>query len=190
MTPPSRNQRPAIGPSAPSRSQRPAIGPSDRPTAAASDALPSIEGDIDARWTNYSFTGLIAPVFAGFSLPAIIVFASNTYPGPPSHGIILSLLVIAAGLFMASIQLTSPLVNDWTNYAGLLRGALTMLGVCVVAVAIILLGAPAMHQWYGIAALIVIFIGSVAPAVLLSILLVRAYRSASAAGRQAIGQTR
>jgi hypothetical protein len=91
---------------------------------------------------------------------------------------------------MASIQLTSPLVNDWTNYAGLLRGALTMLGVCVVAVAIILLGAPAMHQWYGIAALIVIFIGSVAPAVLLSILLVRAYRSASAAGRQAIGQTR
>jgi hypothetical protein len=93
-------------------------------------------------------------------------------------------------LFMASIQLTSPLVDAWNSNAGLLRGALTMLGVCVVAVAIILLGAPTMHQWYGIVALIVIFIGSVAPAVLVSVLLRRAYRSASPAEREAIGQTR
>jgi hypothetical protein len=116
---------------------------------------------------NYSFTGLIAPVLAGFSLPAIIVLVSNTYPGPPSHDIILSLLVIATGLFMASIQLTSPMVDDWYEYAGSLRAGLTMLGICVVAVAFILLGAPTMHQWYGILALIVIFIGSVVPAALL-----------------------
>ena len=70
--------------------------------------LPSqAENGIEASPSGYSYVGLIAPVLAGFSLPAIIVFASNTYPGPPSHGIILSLLVVAAGLFMASIQLTS-----------------------------------------------------------------------------------
>ena len=106
-------------------------------------------------------------MLAGFSLPAIIVFASNTYPGPPGHGIILSLLVTATGLFMASIQLTSPLVDNRYEYAGSVRASLTVLGICAAAAAIILLGEPAMHQWYGILALIAIFIGSVAPAVLL-----------------------
>jgi len=119
---------------------------------------------------NYSFTGLIAPVFAGFSLPTIIVFASNTYPGPPRHGIILSLLVTATGLFMASIQLTSPLVDNEFNHAGSLRAGFTILGICFIAVAIVVLGEPAMHQWYGIAALIVILIGSIGPAVLLAVL--------------------
>jgi hypothetical protein len=133
-------------------------------------ASPQTENQGEARQANYSFTGLIAPVLAGFSLPAIIVFASNAYPGPPSHGIILSLLVAATGLFMASIQLTSPLVDKRYKYAGSWRAGFTMLGICLIAVAIILLGEPAMHRWYGILALIVIFIGSVAPAVLLTVL--------------------
>jgi hypothetical protein len=159
------------------------------PPPEPSTGLSSTGSGSDDRWQSYSFTGLIAAVFAGFSLPAIIVFASNTYPGPPSHGIILSMLVIATGLFMASIQLTTPLVSAWNRNAGLLRGAFTMLGVCTVAVAIILLGAPTMHQWYGIVALIVIFIGSVAPAVLVSVLLRRAYRSASREDRDELSAT-
>jgi hypothetical protein len=117
---------------------------------------------------KYSFTGLIAPVFAGFSLSAIIIFTSNRYPGPPSHDIILSLLVIATGLFMASIQLTSRLFTS--KSVGEFRAFLTALGICVVAAALILLGEPAMHQWYGIAALIVLFIGSAVPAALMGIL--------------------
>ena len=153
------------------------------PGGIAWGAYSEAENEHGGRQASYSFTGLIAPVLTGFSLPAIIVFASNTYPGEPSHGIILSLLVAATGLFMASIQLTTPLVDDRYIYAGSLRSGLTMLGICLVAVAIILLGEPAMHQWYGVLALIVIFIGSVVPTVLLVILWFRADRPAGGATR-------
>jgi hypothetical protein len=127
----------------------------------------------EAGPSGYSFVGLIAPVLAGFSLPAIIVFASNTYPGQPSHGIILSLLVVATGLFLASIQLTSPLIDERFAFAGPLRRALTTIGISVIGVAIILLGEPAMHEWYGITALIAVFTGSVGPASWLAVLWLR-----------------
>jgi hypothetical protein len=139
------------------------------PSSEGATAAPSTMGGED-RQVNYSFTGLIAPVLAGFSLPAIIVFASNSYPGPPSHDIILSLLVAATGFFMASIQLTSPLADKRFRHVGAGRAAFTMLGICLIALAIILLGAPAMHRWYGILALIVIFIGGFGPAILLVVL--------------------
>jgi hypothetical protein len=154
--------------------------PPSAPFPSGTDPRPP-EKEHNDRQTSYSFTGLIAPVLAGFSLPAIIVFATNTYPGPPGHDIILSLLVTATGLFMASIQLTSPLVDNRYKYAGALRAALTVLGICVAAAAVILLGEPTMHQWYGILALIAIFTGSVAPAVLLVILWFREDRPAGGA---------
>ncbi len=49
----------------------------------------------DTGSDGYRYTQLVAPLFAGFSLPAIITFASGKYPGPPWHNIVLSLLVIA-----------------------------------------------------------------------------------------------
>jgi predicted neutral ceramidase superfamily lipid hydrolase len=71
---------------------------------------------------------------------------------------------------MASIQLTSPLVEKQFKNAGACRAGFTILGICLIALAIVLLGAPAMHGWYGILALIVIFIGSFGPATLLVVL--------------------
>jgi MFS family permease len=96
-------------------------------------------------------------VFAGFSLPAIIAFASGTYPGPPRHNIILSLLIAGAGLFMASIQLSiGPIYDKYAKTSRSLRGGLCLLGICLVAVALSVLCAPLFQQWWSALALIVL----------------------------------
>lgn len=73
-------------------------------------------GKDDERNTEsdgYRYTQLVAPLFAGFSLPAIIAFASDKYPGPPWHDIILSLLVTATSLFITSTRLmTTPITEN------------------------------------------------------------------------------
>ena len=112
-------------------------------------------------------TRLIAPVFAGFSLPAIIAFASGTYPGPPRHNVILSLLIAGAGLFMASIQLSiGPIYDKYAKTSRSLRGGLCLLGICLVAVALSVLCAPLFQQWWSALALIVLLAGGILPAVL------------------------
>jgi hypothetical protein len=112
-------------------------------------------------------TRLIAPVFAAFSLPAIITFASGTYPGPPRHNIILSLLIAGTGLFMASIQLSiGPIYDIHAKTSRSLRGGLTLLGVCLVTVALSVLCAPMFQQWWSGLALIVLLAGGILPAFL------------------------
>src|SRR5579859_4387601 len=53
-----------------------------------------------------SLTRLVAPVFAGFSLPAIVTLIAARFPGPPWRQIALSLLIASTGLFMGSLQLS------------------------------------------------------------------------------------
>jgi hypothetical protein len=116
---------------------------------------------------GYSYTQLVAPVFAGFSLPAIIIFVQDADLGKPWHNIILSLLAIAASLFMASIGLmTVPIMKEWPRQSGDLRGLLSVLGICVVAVALFMLCLKAINQGWSLAVLIPLLIGSLAPAVI------------------------
>jgi len=119
-------------------------------------------------------TRLIAPVFAAFSLPAIITFASGTYPGPPRHNIILSLLIAATGFFMASIQLSiGPIYDKYAKTSRSLRGGLTLIGICLVTVALSVLCAPMLQQWWSGLALVVLLIGGILPAFLTSYLWIR-----------------
>jgi len=98
---------------------------------------------------GYRYTQLVAPLFAGFSLPAIITFAPDKYPGPPWHDIILSLLVTATSLFITSTGLmTTPITEKWPKRAGAWRGSFSGLGICVVAGALFTLGLPAINQWW------------------------------------------
>jgi hypothetical protein len=53
-----------------------------------------------------SYSRLVAPVLAGFSLPAIVTLATATTPGQPYRDIALSCFIAATGLFLASFQLT------------------------------------------------------------------------------------
>ena len=129
---------------------------------------------------GYRYTELVAPVFAGFSLPAIITFASGSYPGAPWHNIILSLLVTATSLFIASIGLmTTPITKEWPEKAGALRGLLCGIGICVVAGALFTLGLPAINQWWAPLVLSPLLIGSIVPA-LISLEVVRRHHQRSA----------
>ena len=51
------------------------------------------------RRDGYSFTELLVPVLAGFTLPTIIIFASDTTAGKPYHDTILAFLIVATGCF-------------------------------------------------------------------------------------------
>ena len=116
---------------------------------------------------GYRYTQLVAPLFAGFSLPAIIAFASDKYPGPPWHDIILSLLVTATSLFITSTGLmTTPITEKWPEGAGAWRGSLSGLGICVVAGALFTLGLPAINQWWAPLVLSPLLIGSIVPALI------------------------
>ena len=123
---------------------------------------------------GYRYTELVAPVFAGFSLPAIITFASDKYPGPPWHNIILSLLVIATSLFIASTGLmTTPITEKWREGAGAWRGLLSGIGICVVASALFILGLPSINQWWAPLVLSPLLIGSIVPALISLVLILR-----------------
>ena len=126
---------------------------------------------------DYSYTKLVAPIFAGFSLPAIIAFADGQSPkiGPPWHNIILSLMAIATSLFIASILLmTDPIMTSWKKkdgtrwynhvYAGTLRGLFSMTGICVVAVALFIFGWKIVNQGWALAVFSPLIIGSIVPA--------------------------
>ena len=128
--------------------------------------------------SDYSYSQVVAPVFAAFSLPAIITFAPTKYPGPPWHNIVLSLLVIATGSFMASIGLTSRQIRKkWPVGAGYVRVLLTMIGICVVAGALFALGLPAIGQWWAPLVLSPLLIGSIVPAGITTLLWLRQHRS-------------
>ena len=122
---------------------------------------------------GYRYTELVAPVFAGFSLPAIITFASSTYPGPPWHNVVLSLLLIATSLFISSIGLmTTPIREKWPKRVGALRGLLSGIGICVISVALFILGLRTINEWWAPLVLSPLLLGSIVPAVI-SLMLLR-----------------
>lgn len=82
---------------------------------------------------SQSLTRLIAPLFAAFTLPTIVLFITTVTPAQPWYDIVLSLLIAATGLFMASIQLSIGTLYNTYPSAGKFRAALTLLGLILVA---------------------------------------------------------
>jgi hypothetical protein len=94
-----------------------------------------------------SLTRLIAPIFVAFSLPTVIAFVASKHTGAPWHGVILALLIMATGLFMASLQLSvGPLYEHWD--VGSFRALLTFIGIAVVAAALFFLVLPKIDAWW------------------------------------------
>lgn len=117
-----------------------------------------------------SMSRLIAPVFAGFSLPAIIAFVSTKTPGAPWHDIVLSLLIGATGCFIASIQLSiGPLYDRhktesaWSSW----RAGLTIWGIILVTAGLAVLVSAAISDSWMIPAVIVLSAGGIMPGILI-----------------------
>lgn len=113
-----------------------------------------------------SLTRLIAPIFAGFSLPTIINFAASDYPHPPWHAVVLSLLVAATGLFMASIQMSiGRLYEIYDKYPRIrsFRASLTILGIVLVALSLTFLVWPLVGRWWIWLPLGILLIGGTGP---------------------------
>jgi hypothetical protein len=112
---------------------------------------------------SQSLTRLIAPVFAAFSLPTILTLSSSRQPW---HDTVLSLLIAATGLFMASMQFSiGTLYDTYTSgRARQFRAGLTLAGVAVVALAVFFEVYPVMDSgwlWFPLAILLV---GGLGPA--------------------------
>jgi hypothetical protein len=117
-----------------------------------------------------SMSRLVAPVFAGFSLPAIIAFVSTTSPKVPWHDIVLSLLIAATGCFLASIQLSiGPLYDNhksepaWKSW----RAGLTIWGIILVTFALAVLVFAARRDSWVVPALAVLVAGGIIPGLLI-----------------------
>ncbi len=125
---------------------------------------------VDKRDTKSddSFTRLVAPVLVAFSLPTIVAFAPIKYPGEPRHGITLSCLIAATGLFIAGMVLSIGPINTYYgkhDFIRSLRAGLTLGGICLVTGALCVLCDSMFHKWWGALALIVLISGCVVPVV-------------------------
>lgn len=117
------------------------------------------------RREDYSFTELLVPVLAGFSLPTVIIFAADNSAGKPYHDAILSLLIAATTFFLASIQLTSDVIK-WD--LGGVRGFLTLLGIWASVIALFLLGKSVLwQQSAGRLVLIALLVGDIGVGVII-----------------------
>jgi hypothetical protein len=116
---------------------------------------------------GYHYTLLAAPVFAGFSLPAIIIVALDKSLAASWRNTVLLLLAFATSLFMASIGLCAdPIRKEWPSVSGHLRGFFSMLGICVAAGALFTIGLAVINQWWAPLVLSPLLIGSIVPAVI------------------------
>ena len=112
-----------------------------------------------------SLTRLVAPVFAAFSLPTIVGFSSSTHPGPPWHDIVLSLLIAATGLFMASIQFSIGTLYETYPNAGKFRAGLTLFGLVLVALSVFFMVRPMIDSRWLWLPLSVLLAGGIAPGI-------------------------
>ena len=116
---------------------------------------------------NESVTRLIAPIFAAFSLPTIIAFASSSNSGQPWHAVILSFLVAATGLFMASIQLSIGRIYDHhkSDRFRHIRAGLTFMGIVCVTLALFFSVYLMIDEWWEWLAVGLLLIGGVGPSI-------------------------
>ncbi len=118
--------------------------------------------DVDVK--KQSFSAVVAPLLAGFTLAAITGLATVTSPVQPWRDLVLSYMIMATGFFLASIQLSVGELyhfhlKDWATG----RATLTFTGIALlVAALIVLVTAVTDHWWVGVA-LVVFGLGGIIP---------------------------
>lgn len=95
-----------------------------------------------------SYSRVVAPVLAGFSLPAIVSLATGTTPGQPYRDISLACFITATGFFLISFQLTIGRVYRQLYSWGKLRAGLTFAGILLLVTALMVLAAAVSDHWW------------------------------------------
>ena len=113
-----------------------------------------------------SFSAVVAPVLAGFTLAAItgLATATSTKPEQPWRDLALSYMIMATGFFLASFQLS---VGDLYRFRRVRwatgRASLTFTGIALLAASLIVLVAAVAAHWWVTVALVVLGLGGVIP---------------------------
>jgi hypothetical protein len=118
----------------------------------------------DLTYGRESFNRIVAPVLAGFSLPAIVTLATSDIPSQPWRDITLSFMATATGLFLAGYQLTTgSLYTHFRESWGKARAAISFSGMAFLVAALIVIIAAAVHRWWVVFPLLVLFLGGIIP---------------------------
>lgn len=114
-----------------------------------------------------SFSRIVSPLLAGFSLPTIVGLVTTPTSHPLANDIVLSCLVASTGLFLASFQLSIGSVYKRYHHSfGSLRAGLSFAGIILLIVALTELIAAVAKHWWVTVPLVVLCIGGVAPILL------------------------
>lgn len=114
-----------------------------------------------------SFSRLVAPLLAGFSLPTMVGLVASPSPGQPWKDLALACLIAASGLFLAGYQLSiGSLYERYREPLGDLRAGLSFAGIVLLTVALITIIGAATAHWWVTAALAVFAAGGVLPILL------------------------
>jgi len=111
-----------------------------------------------------SYSRVVAPVLAGFSLPAIVSLATGTTPGQPYRDISLACFITATGFSLVSFQLTIGGIYRRLYGWGKLRAGLTFSGILLLVTALMVLVAAVSDHWWMDLALAALGLGGLTPA--------------------------
>ena len=119
------------------------------------------EGQQPVDRGDESFSRLVSPLLAGFSLPTMVGLVAGQTPGQPWRDLSLSCLIAASGLFLASYQLSiGSLYERYRDSLGDLRAGLSFAGILLlIAALIVFVGAAAAHWWASAALAVFAFCG-------------------------------
>jgi hypothetical protein len=114
-----------------------------------------------------SFSAVVAPVLAGFTLAAITALATSGEPAQPWRDLVLSYMIMATGFFLASFQLSvGDLYRSHRVKWATGRASLTFTGIVLLAASLIVLVAAVAAHWWVTVALVVLGLGGLIPMLL------------------------
>lgn len=111
-----------------------------------------------------SYSRIVAPVLAGFTLPTIVILATSKDSQTTNQGIALACFIAATGCFMASFQLTIGWVYTEVYGLGRYRAGLTFAGIVLLVVALIVLVMGMPGHWWADVALGILVLGALTSA--------------------------
>jgi hypothetical protein len=113
----------------------------------------------DAQQDSYS--RIVAPLLAGFTLPTIVILATTPEDSQTTYqNIALACFIAATGCFMASFQLTIGWVYTDVYGLGRFRAGLTFAGIVLLVVALMVLVAAMPGHWWADVALAILALGA------------------------------
>jgi hypothetical protein len=113
-----------------------------------------------------SYSRIVAPLLAGFTLPTIVILATLPNDSRTTYqGIALACFVAATGCFLASFQLTIGWVYNEVHGLGWFRGRLTFAGTLLLVAALMVLVAAMPGHWWMDAALAILVLGALTSAI-------------------------